>query len=90
MTDPSSVFSPVPPGRPLLISLSTIQTSQIELGISADHLHGSNASGDRSSISVRQNPLERDIKIASSERDARALFAGLAEENFLSGWEKAV
>ena len=37
----------------------------------------------------RQNPLERDIKIASTEPAARELFADLAEKNFLSGWEKA-
>ncbi len=37
----------------------------------------------------RQNPLERDIKIASSESAARELFADLAKKNFLGGWEKA-
>jgi ATP-dependent DNA ligase len=37
----------------------------------------------------RQNPLERDIKIASTEKDARKLFDALAAKNFVSGWEKA-
>lgn len=36
----------------------------------------------------RQNPLERDIKIASTERAARKWFDALAEKNFISGWEK--
>lgn len=35
----------------------------------------------------RQNPLERDIKIASTEKDARKLFDALAEKNFIGGWE---
>ncbi|HMJ08459.1 MAG TPA: hypothetical protein VK468_05605 [Pyrinomonadaceae bacterium] len=37
----------------------------------------------------RQNPLERDIKIANSETSARHLFKEMAAKNFLSGWEKA-
>ncbi len=37
----------------------------------------------------RQNPLERDIKIASTEKDARKLFDALAAKNFIGGWEKA-
>jgi hypothetical protein len=37
----------------------------------------------------RQNPLERDVKIANTEPDARQLFTELAAKNFLSGWEKA-
>jgi hypothetical protein len=37
----------------------------------------------------RQNPLERDIKIASTEKDARKLFDALAEKNFIGGWERA-
>jgi hypothetical protein len=37
----------------------------------------------------RQNPLERDIKIASTEKDARQLFDALAAKNFIGGWEKA-
>ena len=37
----------------------------------------------------RQNPLERDVKIANTEPAARQLFAELAEKNFVSGWEKA-
>ena len=36
----------------------------------------------------RQNPLERDIRIAQSEQSARKMFHELAEKNFLSGWEK--
>lgn len=36
----------------------------------------------------RQNPLERDIKIASTEKMARKLFDALAEKNFIGGWEK--
>lgn len=38
----------------------------------------------------RQNPLERDVKIANNERDARELFDAMAKKNFLSGWEKQV
>ena len=37
----------------------------------------------------RQNPLERDVKIASTEKDARVLFDALAKKNFIGGWEKA-
>jgi hypothetical protein len=37
----------------------------------------------------RQNPLERDVKIANTEPGARQLFTELAAKNFLSGWEKA-
>ena len=37
----------------------------------------------------RQNPLERDVKIAATEKDARELFDGLAKKNFIGGWEKA-
>ena len=37
----------------------------------------------------RQNPLERDIKIASTEKEARKLFEALAKKNFIGGWEKA-
>ena len=36
----------------------------------------------------RQNPLERDIKIAASEQDARELFKSMAAKNFVGGWEK--
>jgi ATP-dependent DNA ligase len=36
----------------------------------------------------RQNPLERDIKVAKTEKAARKWFDRLAQENFLSGWEK--
>jgi hypothetical protein len=36
----------------------------------------------------RQNPLERDIKIANTESAARRLFSALAEKNFVGGWEK--
>ena len=36
----------------------------------------------------RKNPLERDVKIASTEKDARKLFDALAEKNFIGGWEK--
>lgn len=36
----------------------------------------------------RQNPLERDIRIANNEQDARQLFTAMAEKNFLTGWEK--
>ena len=37
----------------------------------------------------RQNPLERDVKVASTEKDARQLFDALAKKNFIGGWEKA-
>ena len=36
----------------------------------------------------RQNPLERDIKVANKVADARKLFAKLADKYFVSGWEK--
>lgn len=36
----------------------------------------------------RQNPLERDIKIASTEKAALQLFDELAKKNFVGGWEK--
>jgi hypothetical protein len=36
----------------------------------------------------RQNPLERDIRIAQSEKSARQMFKQLAEKNFVGGWEK--
>jgi ATP-dependent DNA ligase len=36
----------------------------------------------------RMNPLERDIRIAQSERSARAMFQDLAKKNFVGGWEK--
>ena len=36
----------------------------------------------------RQNPLERDIRIAQSERSARDLYKKMAEKNFVGGWEK--
>ena len=36
----------------------------------------------------RQNPLEREIRIAKTEKVARKWFERLAEENFVSGWEK--
>ncbi|MBC7899165.1 MAG: hypothetical protein H7070_03845 [Saprospiraceae bacterium] len=37
----------------------------------------------------RQNPLERDIKVSNTEKDALKLFKKLAEKNFVGGWEKA-
>lgn len=37
----------------------------------------------------RQNPLERDIKVAHTEAAARKLFKKLADKNFIGGWEKA-
>ena len=37
----------------------------------------------------RQNPLEREIRVAKSEPEARKWFQRLAEENFVGGWEKA-
>jgi len=37
----------------------------------------------------RENPLERDIKVASTEKAARQHFTRLAQKKFLSGWEKA-
>jgi hypothetical protein len=36
----------------------------------------------------RQNPLEREIRVAKTEQVARKWFQRLAEENFVSGWEK--
>jgi hypothetical protein len=36
----------------------------------------------------RQDPLQRDVKIASSEAIARELFAFMAERYFVGGWEK--
>jgi hypothetical protein len=36
----------------------------------------------------RQNPLERDVKVASTAKDARSLFDALAKKNFIGGWEK--
>lgn len=38
----------------------------------------------------RKNPLERDIRIAKTEKGARKLFSEMAEKNFISGWEKVV
>jgi len=36
----------------------------------------------------RMNPLERDIRIAQSERSARQMFHEMAKKNFVGGWEK--
>jgi ATP-dependent DNA ligase len=36
----------------------------------------------------RQTPLEREIRIATNEKTARKQFKTLAEEYFVSGWEK--
>ena len=36
----------------------------------------------------RKNPLERDIKIASTEAAAKRMFDEMAEKNFVGGWEK--
>lgn len=36
----------------------------------------------------RQNPLEREIRVAKTEKVARKWFDKLAQENFVSGWEK--
>lgn len=36
----------------------------------------------------RKTPLERDIKIASTESAAKRMFKELAEKNFVGGWEK--
>jgi len=36
----------------------------------------------------RQNPLEREIRVAKTEKAARKWFQRLADENFVSGWEK--
>jgi len=38
----------------------------------------------------RKNPLERYIKVASSEKAARKMFDEFAAKNFVGGWEKAV
>jgi ATP-dependent DNA ligase len=37
----------------------------------------------------RQNPLERDIKIANTERAAKKMFDDWSREIFLTGWEAA-
>jgi len=37
----------------------------------------------------RKTPLERDIKVASTEKAAKAMFDQMAEKYFVSGWEKA-
>jgi hypothetical protein len=36
----------------------------------------------------RQNPLEREIRVAKTEKVAREWFQRLAAENFVGGWEK--
>jgi hypothetical protein len=36
----------------------------------------------------RKTPLERDIKVASTEKIARDLFKEMADKNFVGGWEK--
>ncbi len=36
----------------------------------------------------RQTPLERDIRIATTEARARKIFEKMAEENFIGGWDK--
>ncbi|MBO0858910.1 MAG: hypothetical protein J2P21_10645 [Chloracidobacterium sp.] len=36
----------------------------------------------------RQNPLEREIRVAKTEQVARQWFQRLADENFVGGWEK--
>ncbi len=36
----------------------------------------------------RKTPLERDIRVASTEAAARKHFKRMAEENFIGGWEK--
>ena len=36
----------------------------------------------------RKTPLERDIKVASTEKTAQKLFSEMAEKNFVGGWEK--
>jgi hypothetical protein len=36
----------------------------------------------------RKTPLERDIKVASTEKTAQKLFKEMAEKNFVGGWEK--
>lgn len=37
----------------------------------------------------RKTPLERDIKVASTEKSARKLFEQMAAKYFVGGWEKA-
>lgn len=37
----------------------------------------------------RKTPLERDIKVASTEKVAQRLFKEMADKNFVGGWEKA-
>lgn len=37
----------------------------------------------------RKTPLERDIKVASTEAVAKKLFKEMADKNFIGGWEKA-
>jgi hypothetical protein len=37
----------------------------------------------------RKTPLERDIKVASTEKAAKAMFDAMAAKYFVSGWEKA-
>jgi len=36
----------------------------------------------------RQNPLEREVRVAKTEAAARKWFQRLADENFVGGWEK--
>jgi hypothetical protein len=36
----------------------------------------------------RKTPLERDVKVASTEAVAKQLFKEMAEKNFIGGWEK--
>jgi hypothetical protein len=36
----------------------------------------------------RQNPLERDIRIANSETGAREWFSKMAKKSFVGGWKK--
>lgn len=36
----------------------------------------------------RKTPLERDVKVASTEAVAKRLFKEMAEKNFIGGWEK--
>lgn len=36
----------------------------------------------------RQNPLERDIRVAKTEAAAREQYGRMATENFIGGWEK--
>jgi ribulose kinase len=36
----------------------------------------------------RKTPLERDIKIASTEAAAKQMFKEMADKNFVGGWEK--